>query len=226
MGFKAAAYWSGLAGTALYVTACVLSGLQVPHYSHVSQYLSEAVALGMPYGPLIRYGLLVPSGVLISAFYVLAASAVPRSVLGSLGLYGLAIFHGGLHILASIFPCVEGCNIGRSTRILAQDIHNFIALFSYLLVPFCLSAIGFGARRWPNGFVLSVAATLAAIVCFVFDAILWLRPFSPYAGLFQRIMEASVLIWIVTFITYLRWQTVDNPVHSIGERMRTGTRSS
>src|SRR5262249_20324273 len=185
MGFKSAAYWSGLAGTAFYVTACVLSGLQVPHYSHVSQYLSEAVALGAPYGALIRYGLLIPSGVLFSAFYVTPASAVPRSVLASLGLYGLSVFHGGALVLSSIFPCIEGCNIGRGAHDPRQDVHNWTALLSYLLVPFCLSAIGFAARRWRNGFVPSVAATLAGIICFVFAVILWLTPFSPYAGCFS-----------------------------------------
>jgi Protein of unknown function (DUF998) len=203
MGFKSAAFWSGLAGTALYVTACVLSGLRVPHYSHVSQYLSEAVALGAPYGQLIRYGLLIPSGVLFSLFSVFAARAVPGSVLASLGFYGLAIFHGGFHVLASIFPCIEGCNIGRSTHDPRQDIHNAIALFSYLLVPFCLMAIGFAARRWRNGFVVSLGAILAGIVCFAFGVILWLMRYSPYAGLFQRIVEASVLCWIVTFCTHL-----------------------
>ena len=203
MGFKSAAFWSGLAGTALYVMACVLSGLQVPHYSHVSQYLSEAVALGAPYGALIRYGMLIPSGVLFSVFYVSAARAVPRSVVGALGFYGLAIFHGGAYVLSSIFPCIEGCNIGRGTHDPRQDIHNTIALFSYLLIPFCLLAVGFAARRWRNGFVVSLGATLAGIVCFVFDVTLWLTPFSPYAGLFQRIMEASLLSWIVTFCTHL-----------------------
>src|SRR5262245_31628039 len=203
MGFKSAAFWSGLAGTALYVTACVLSGLQVPHYSHVSQYLSEAVALGAPYGALIRYGLLIPSGVLFSVFYVSAARVVPRSVLASLGFYGLAIFDGGAYVLSSIFPCIEACNIGRGARDPRQDIHNYIALFSYLLVPFCLSAIGLAARRWRNGLAVSLGATLAAIVCFAFAVTLWLTPFSPYAGLFQRIMEASVLSWIVMFCTHL-----------------------
>ena len=203
MGFKSAAFWSGLAGTGLYVTACVLSGLQVPHYSHVSQYLSEAVALGASYGPLIRYGLLIPSSVLFSAFYVFAAWAVPASILGSLGFYGLAIFHGGGLVLSSIFPCSEGCNIGRTASDPRQDIHNYIALFSYLLIPFCLAAIGFAARRWRNGLVPCVTATLAAIVCFALDITLWLTPFSPYAGLFQRIMEVSVLSWIVTFCTHL-----------------------
>jgi Protein of unknown function (DUF998) len=203
MGFKSAAFWSGLAGTALYVTACVLSGLQVPHYSHVSQYVSEAVALGAPYGALIRYGLLVPTGVLLSTFYVCAARAVPGSVLASLGFYGLAIFHGGAHALASIFPCIEGCNIGRGVRDPRQDIHNIIAFFSYLLVPFCLTAIGFAARRWRNGLLVSLVAILAGIVSFAFGVILWRARFSPHAGLFQRIMEASVLFWIVTLCTNL-----------------------
>src|SRR5262245_19680229 len=203
MGFKSAAFWSGLAATALYVTACILSGLQIPHYRHISQYLSEAVALGAPYGALIRYGLLVPSGVLFSLFSVFAARAVPASVLASLGFYGLAIFQGGAHALASIFPCIEGCNIGRGVRDPRQDIHNTIALFSYLLVPFCLMAIGFAARRWRNGLVVSLGAILAGAVSLAFGVILWRMRFSPYAGLFQRIMEASVLLWIVTFCTHL-----------------------
>ena len=204
MGFKSAAFWSGLAGTALYVTACVLSGLQVPHYSHISQYLSEAVALGAPYGALIRYGLLIPSGMLFFLFSVFAARAVPRSVLALLGFYGLAIFHGGAHALASIFPCIEACNIGRGARDPRQDIHNTIAVLSYLLVPFCLTAIGFAARRWRNGLVVSLGAILAGIVALAFGVILWFTRYSPYAGLFQRIMEASVLVWIVMFCTHLR----------------------
>jgi hypothetical protein len=147
--------------------------------------------------------MLIPSGVLFSLFYLFAARAVPRSILGSLGFHGLAIFNGGALVLSSIFPCVEGCNIGRSTRIPAQDIHNTIALFSYLLIPFCLTAIGFAARWWRNGLVVSLGAILAGIVCFAFDVTLWITPFSPYAGLFQRIIEASLLFWIMTFITHL-----------------------
>ena len=61
---RSLAAWSGVVGVAASLVAAILGGLQFSDYSHLSNYLSEAYAVGTPYGAWLRFGLYVPSGLL------------------------------------------------------------------------------------------------------------------------------------------------------------------
>jgi hypothetical protein len=187
----------------LYVVAVllltVLGGAGVPGYSHASQFISELGATGAPHEMLVRFAGFLPAGVFLCLFTLGAFRALPRSRLTSVGLIGVLIYAVG-YIVAAIFPCDPGCRPAEPSA--SQIVHNLFGLAGYALAPPFLVALGWSARRWPGGSYLTVPALLAAGITFV--GLLTLSPESPYAGVSQRGIEATVLLWVMMCAWYAR----------------------
>jgi hypothetical protein len=204
LAMRSLASWTGIAGGAASILAAVLGGLQFSDYSHLSQYLSEAYAVGTPHGFALRYLLYVPSGILIAVFAVLASRLVPRHRLISLGFLGIAIFYAVPAVVGSTFPCDAGCNRELIAPSWSHLVHLASGAVAHIMAPICLLLIGFAARRSTKGKPIQFASLAAANTCFACNLVLSLDPVSAYAGLFQRLFEGSVLCWIVFIAFHLR----------------------
>jgi hypothetical membrane protein len=185
-------------GIALVIFLTVIGGAVFPDYSHTSQFISELGAIGAPHSTLIRFGGFLPAGVFLCLFTVGAFKVVPRSRITTLGLIGIALFAVG-YIAAAFFPCDPGCRPVNPSA--SQIAHNIFGLIGYLLAPLTLFLLGWKARHWPGGSHLTMLAFVASATSLI--GLLTLDPASPYAGLAQRTIEASVLIWLVFFACYV-----------------------
>ena len=134
---------------------------------------------------------------------------LPKSQLIKLGFWGVAIFYGLATVVVSIFPCDEGCGKELNDASASQIIHNLVGLLTYLFVPVCLIIIGAKAKEWFNGKRVSLISFLCGGLTFVFIAILISNPLSNYAGLYQRLIEGSILSWIVCIAFYIKKMKVD-----------------
>ena len=188
---RSLASWSGIMGVASSILAAALGGLQFSDYSHVSQYLSEAYAAGTPYGHLLRYFLLVPSGALIMVFGLLLGREFRHSRLLWLGYLGIAVFYGLSMAVGSVFPCDAGCNRELETPSWSHVIHLTSGALTHAFVPGSLLMIAFAARKSTGGNIIAGATFMAAAVCAVCNTFLAIDPLSPFAGLFQRGFEGS-----------------------------------
>ena len=72
----------------------------------------------------------------------------------------------------------------------------------YLLAPLFLALLGWSARRWPGGTHLVAPAVGAAVVTFL--CLLGLDPAFAYVGVVQRVLEASVSLWVLLCAGYIR----------------------
>lgn len=205
---KSIAFWSGILGVVFFVVATFLAGLQFSEYSHVSQYISESYATGTPFGVQLRYFGFIPSGILLLIFSIGAIKVLPKSTFTIIGLLGIGIFYGGGTIVCGFFPCDAGCNREWINPSQSQVIHNFSGSLTYLIVPVCLILAGIGARKWNGSKQVSYLGIAVGVVCVIFVGVLSSNPSSPYAGLFQRIIESSVLLWIVVCSFYIRKATI------------------
>ena len=200
--FKAS--WFGILGVFFFVFTTILSGLQNSNYSHLSQLISESYAIGTPYGLQLRYFGFVPSGIFIAAFAVLAIKSLPKSKLIQIGFFGIGIFYGLATILVSIFPCDKGCNKEMIDPSISQLIHNLTGFLTYLIVPVSLIIIGISARKWPKRNYVSIFGIICGLIALMFVTILFSDLKSEFAGLYQRIIEGSILTFIIICSIYLR----------------------
>lgn len=201
-GIKAS--WFGLLGVVFFISATILGGLQLPGYSHIAQLISESYAIGTPYGVQLRYFGFLPGGLFIAAFAFYAVRALPKSTLTRLGFAGVGIFYGIATVIVSLFPCDEGCNKELIDPSLSQLIHNLTGLLTYLIVPVCLLMLGFAAHKWPNAKYMAYSGIVCGLTAILFVGILSSSLESKLAGLYQRIIEGSVLTWIIVCSLYLR----------------------
>lgn len=201
-GIKAS--WFGLLGVLFFISATILGGLQFSEYSHISQLISESYAIGTPYGLQLRYVGFLPSGIFIAAFAYYATSVLPKSSLAKLGFAGLGVFYGIATIIVSLFPCDQGCDNELVDPSLSQVIHNLTGLLTYMIVPICLLILGIAARKWANGKYVSYLGIACGLTAILFVGVLSTDLHSKVVGLYQRIIEGSVLVWIVVCSFYLK----------------------
>lgn len=179
-------------GALAVVLLTVIGGAAFPNYSHVSQFISELGARGAPHAKLVAYAGFLPAGILVCAFAALAWKALPRSTPTTLGMLGIALFGFG-YLVAVYFPCDAGCRPDEPSG--AQLVHNALGLAGYLAAPLSLALLGWQARGWPGAKALSMHGFAGAVLAFI--ALSLLSPEFAYVGVAQRVLEASVLSWIV-----------------------------
>ncbi len=195
---------TGVSGVLLFVAATILGGLQMENYSHLSQFISESYAIGTPHGPALRFAGFLPSGLLLTLFAFSLKKLLHGSPTVHLGLVGVGIFYGLTTVVTSIFPCDAGCNPEMINPSVSQLIHNLTGMLTYLVTPVSLALIGLGL--WPKKEHRPVA--LAGVVCagvsVVFVLVLFSSPASGFAGLYQRLIESSILAWFLVAARHIR----------------------
>jgi hypothetical protein len=188
--------WTGILGAALFVVTSILAGLQSSGYSHISQLISESYSIDTPYGKFLRFLGYLPSGICLTIFAFSSARHFHQSNYTKTGFWGLGLFYGVATIIVSIFPCDKGCNKEFIDPSISQIIHSTTGLLTYIFTPISLILIGIGLRN--SSSTLSYLAFATALISVLFIGILSSDPLSEYVGLFQRVIEGSILIWIVT----------------------------
>lgn len=182
---------TGQMSLAFMVLMVLIAGWFTPGYSHVSQFISELGAREAPCERSVRLAGFLPMGVLFLSFCLSAFYSLPRSRATVLGLAGLAIFAAG-YLVAAAFPCDPGCRPSEPST--SQLIHNAGGIVGYLLAPGFLFCLARAARSWPDAGFLARAGYAASVLALV--GLLTISPTSPMAGLSQRLLEASVLVWV------------------------------
>ncbi|QCX01294.1 DUF998 domain-containing protein [Aggregatimonas sangjinii] len=199
----------GILGALLFIVSSILGGLWIEGYSFVHQYISESFATGVPDAEYLRY-LYMASGASLLLFGCTAPSYFPKSKGIVVGFFTFALLYGFGNIVVALFPCDFGCPTDIETASLAQFVHNTSALLTYSLVPFCLLGIGFSAKKGNvrPGFVKM--ATGCGILALIFVVVLFGNPQGRFVGLFQRVIEGSILFWVIYTSLYISKTTTAN----------------
>ena len=194
---------AGILGASLFVIASILGGAQIEGYSVIHQYISESYAIGLPNTEYLRY-LFIASGILLALFGFMTPSAMPKSKGIKIGFYLFAIFYGLGTVTTGFFPCDIGCNPDPEKTSLSQFIHNTAGFLVYLVVPFCLMGIGFSVKKMVDTTNFSKVSIICGILAFGFVVLLFGNPTGPFIGLFQRIIESSILFWVLYTAFHIR----------------------
>ena len=197
-------FWTGIIGVILFSAASILGGFQFDNYNPLSQYISETYAIGTPYGQALRYFGYIPSGLLLTIFAFLGFREFPKSNLIKIGFLGIGIFYGIATIIVGIFPCDKGRNKELIDPSISQLIHNLTGLLTYIFVPFSILAIGIGLRQMKTHLGLSKVAIICGLNSILFTGILLSDPLTEFAGLYQRIIEGTFIILIITCSFFIK----------------------
>lgn len=189
-------------GVVWLVAMVVLGGASFSGYDHVSQYISELGANGAPFGWAVSWLGFLPVGVLTCAFSYFAWRAAPQSTLATLGFVGVFLFAIG-YVGSAFFPCDFGCRPAAPS--FSQMMHELGGLAGYMLAPVTLLLLGLAARNWPWAAWLSVLSFVAAVGALI-GLVGLLDDASPTVGLYQRVLEASMLSWVLACGLYLGLQ--------------------
>lgn len=194
---------TGIAGSLGALALPIIGDVATPNYDPLRQFISELGAAGAANAQWINLFGFLPAGLLLTAFSILAWMTVPRRTSTTIGLVGIALYAIG-YIAAAFFPCVAGCAVDSGD--LKQMLHNMLGIAGYLTAPGALICLAIGTRFWPGAIVLRSLGWLCA--CIAVSGLMGLIADLPYRGLWQRILEASVLIWILVAAAYLARQRI------------------
>lgn len=201
---RKAFFMTGILGVTLFSVASVLGGFQFKDYNPLSQFISETYAIGTPYGEILRYFGYIPSGLLLAFFAFFGYKKFPKSNLIKIGFYGLGIFYGFATTIVGIFPCDKGCNKEFINPSVSQLIHTLTGLLTYIFVPLSIIAIGIGLRQLKTHLQLSKIAIFCGLNSILFIGFFLSNSFPQYTGLFQRIIEGTFIIWIITCSFFIK----------------------
>jgi putative Mn2+ efflux pump MntP len=197
-------FCTGILGVTFFGVASFLGGFQFDNYNPISQYISETMAVGTPYGKVLRFFGYIPSGILLTIFGFTGLKKLPKSNLTKIGFWGIGVFYGIATIIVGLFPCDKGCNKELVDPSISQVIHNLTGLLTYIFVPISIIIIGVGLRQSKKYDGLSKIAFFCGLICLVFIGLLLSDPLTNFAGLFQRIIEGIFIIWIIACSIFIK----------------------
>lgn len=79
--------------------------------------------------------------------------------------------------------------------------HNLLGLAGYFTGPLSLFALGWETRRWSKATHLSILGFIGGGLALL--SLPFLSPDFKYVGVAQRILEGSVLAWVVVCALYI-----------------------
>ena len=191
-------FFIGILGVSLFVVSSIVGGFLIESYSVTSQFISETYAIDTEYGMVLRSFGYIPSGILLTIFAFVGFKKFPQSKLTKIGFYGLGVFYGIATVIVGFFPCDSGCNKQFIDPSISQVIHNLTGLLTYIFVPMSIILIGIGLKKSQNFNRLSMQGITYGIISLLFVYLLFSDSNSEYIGLYQRIVETVLIIWIIT----------------------------
>lgn len=201
---KTVTFWFGIIGALLFIVPSILGGILIPGYNYIHQFISESFAIDTTYGIYLRLFGYIPSGIFITIFVFSAIKILPKSSIPKIGLILFGVFYGIGNIIVAVFPCDYGCNKALINPTISQIIHNISGALTYLIVPFALVLIGLTAKKWKNRNTITILSIICGSIAILFSFMLTGNATGNYIGLFQRVIEGSILFWLISFAFYIK----------------------
>jgi hypothetical membrane protein len=190
---------SGIAAPIALFIAILIAGILHPHYSHLSQAISELGATGAPNKEILNYGGLMLSGLLTFVFSL----AMFRHLSHHPALYlssTLVAIAGIGRFLAGIYHCDPGC-----TPLLTQygRLHAMFGMISLLTGAIAPVVMALALRKKPSSrlFQFSLGLGLVSALAFI---LLVSGTFQSYFGAIQRLLLVLTYSWIIFVSTNFR----------------------
>ena len=192
--WKRLAGWSGLLGVIFFVGEAVIGGWLLPDHSHLRRWISETYATGSPWSDVLRFGGVLPAGVLFMVFGCVLARAWRLPPAGVIGAVAFAFFYGLGTVVVALFPCDLGCDPAQIDPSLSHVLHFAAGAATYMFTPPALLLIGLASRQRSELAAFSTTALVAGSIMLAGVLMLFLAPVNGIQGLVQRVVEGAVMV--------------------------------
>ncbi|WP_422377319.1 DUF998 domain-containing protein [Roseibium sp.] len=170
----------------------VLAGRYYPGYDHLGQFMSELGASGTTHGAWVNLLVFAGAEVWVLLFVALAGRNFIGNGVALAGLLLLAVY-AFLLLIAAFFPCDFECRPVEPTR--SHLIHVSAGMSAYAAGLCGLFLISTGLRRDGRG---AVSDRTAGLLVLAGAGLLAGTVLSQgYAGLFQRVLEGLLYLWMI-----------------------------
>lgn len=186
------AFVSLVLGLVVLLVSVVWGGAAYPGYDHSRQFMSELGASGSVTGVAVNRWGYIPNGVLIAIFCLLAAVILRRSATATSACLFLALNGVGM-AGAGVYPCDFECS--RSSQTVAAELHDLWGGLGYLSAILGTALASLWARRSDAPWLTPIGVTAAVISLIGFYGVI---AEVELAGLFQRAMEASLAVFMLS----------------------------
>jgi hypothetical membrane protein len=183
----------GITGSIVFVVVVMLAAALRPGYSHVTNFISELGATGTTNAALMNYAGFVPAGLMLAAFGVALARALPRHRLTIVAAALIALFGAGV-AASGFISCDAGCPQTQGS--IENLVHNRIAPIAFLCLILGAAILGIHFRRlaaWRARSVYSLL-TSALAICFL-GALASSLDTRELTGLWQRLLLSVEFLW-------------------------------
>ena len=193
MSFARLAFVLLIVGELIQLGAVLVGGAAYPGYDHARQYISELGATGAVTGPAVSWWGFVPSGLLITAFCLMAAWLLRRNVLAVVACLMLAWY--GLSLSAAgIYPCAFEC--ARTEVTFDAMMHDLVGGTGYLTGVLGVAIAALAVRSGEAGWLRPLGLVCAGVAAVGFAAIII---DVELGGVFQRALEGSLAVFLLAF---------------------------
>lgn len=180
-------------GELIQLGTVLAGGAFYPGYDHARQYISELGATGAVTGPAVSWLGFVPSGLLITAFCLVAAWLLRRNALAVVACVMLAWY--GLSLSAAgVYPCAFEC--ARTEVTFNAMMHDLVGGTGYLTGILGLALAALAIRSDGAGWLRPLGLVCAGVAVAGFAAII---VDVELGGLFQRALEGSLAVFLLAF---------------------------
>ncbi len=183
----------GIVGPIVFAVVVMLGAALRPGYSHVTNFISELGATGTTNAALMNYAGFVPAGLMLAAFGVSLAWALPRHRLTIFAAALVALFGAGV-AASGFISCDAGCPQAEGS--IENLAHNGIAPISFLCLILGAGILGIYFRRLSAWRACSAYSLLtsALALCFLV-ALASSLDTRALTGLWQRLLLSVSLLW-------------------------------
>ncbi|MDV6329631.1 DUF998 domain-containing protein [Asticcacaulis sp. 201] len=180
-------------GEGIFLALICVGGAYYPGYDQSRQFISELGATGALTGPAVSWWGFLPSGLLITAFCLIAAFDMRKHLLSAVSLCLIAWYAADL-IASALYPCDFRCVPTAAGSV--QLIHDLIGGTGYIAGLVGALLAGYAARHSQAAwlFRLGVACALVGVV-----GLSGLAAGIEYRGLSQRILELVIMIFLLSY---------------------------
>ena len=180
-------------GELIQLGTVIAGGAVYPGYDHARQYISELGATGAVTGPAVSWWGFVPSGLLITAFCLIAAWLLRRNALAVVACFMLAWY--GLSLSAAgVYPCAFEC--ARTEVTFDAMMHDLVGGTGYLTGVLGVAIAALAVRSGEAGWLRALGLVCAVVAAAGFAAII---VDVELGGLFQRALEGALAVFLLAF---------------------------
>lgn len=195
----------------LFATAFI-GGINYPHYNHITQFISELGANGAPNNLIINYLGLTLTEVFLIIYFVFLLKNYRLNKISRIGIY-ILLLYCLLLIIGALFPIEY--EFSTETYSLSQTIHSIAGGLAYLMgiVGIIVLSIGYKIFSDDNKILIyGLVLSTISIICLTF-----LIEENELDGLIQRLLEASIYLWIILFSLKFNYVPTNTPPVNIEE---------